>query len=158
MFGACGDGTPRVPTGDPLTVVQTSAELTAAAGVLRVFVDAPKENLEGEVNLAAETGPADVRERALAALDVARWATKAVAYGGQQVRGVSTMRYDVTTRDGGNVDVWVGVDGVARRILLPDGPLDGTPPSIQENGLPGFVTVDFLVVRPMARPAGPPDL
>lgn len=149
-----------MPTGDPLTVVQTSADLTPRAGVLRVFVNGPTESLEGEVGLASGTGPPAIRERALAALDVARWATKAVAYGGQQVRGVSTMRYEVTTREGGQVDVWVDVEGVARRVQLPDGPLDASPPPTQANGLPALVTLDFVVIRQSAglRPAGEPDL
>ncbi|HUR48161.1 MAG TPA: hypothetical protein VMY88_01330 [Acidimicrobiales bacterium] len=157
---ACGDGAPRVPTGDPLTVVQTSAERTPRAGLLRVIVTGPEETLDGEVRLVSGTGPSEIRERALAALDVARWATKAVAYGGQQVRGVSTMRYEVTAREGGRVDVWVDVEGFARRIQLPDGPLDGSPPPVRDNGLPGYVTVDFVVVaRPQLKIApGGPDL
>ena len=152
----CGDRPARVPTGEPLDVVRASADLTERSGDVRVFVDAPGESVNAVVDLARGVGPNEIRQRARLALDVIRTATKAVAYGGQQVRGVSTMRYEVTPRGGGDIDVWVDVDGMARRVQLPDGPLAEAPP-IQPNGLPGLVTIDFVFsARPVR--AGPPDL
>lgn len=144
VTGGCAERPPRVPTGDPLEVVQASADLTERAGEIRVFVDAPGESVSAVVDLARGVGPAGIRERARLALDVIRTADKAVAYGGQQVRGASTMRYEVTPRGGGDIDVWVSVDGAARRVQLPDGPLAEDPP-IQPNGLPGLVTIDFVL-------------
>lgn len=150
LAGACGDSPPRVPTGEPLQVVRASADVTERSGEITVFVDAPGETVRAAVDLAKDLGPSEVRQRARSALDVIRTATKAVAYGGQQVRGVSTMRYEVTPQGGGDIDVWVSVDGMARRVQLPDGPLAEAPP-IQPNGLPGFVTIDFVPPeRPMA--------
>ena len=125
-------------------MVRASADRTEKAGQIKVFVDAPGESVNAVVDLAKGAGTAEVRERARLALDVIRTADKARAYGGQQVRGVSTMRYDVTPRGGGEIDVWVSVDGLTRRVQLPDGPLD-EPPPIQPNGLPGLVTIDFVV-------------
>ena len=149
LTAGCGDRAARVPTGDPLSVVHAAADRTERAGEIRVFVDEPGESVNAVVDLAREAGPTEIRERARSALDVLRTATKAVAYGGQQVRGTSTMRYEVTPRGGGDIDVWVSVDGRARRVQLPDGPL-AEPPPLQPNGLPGFVTIDF--VFPQAQP------
>ena len=157
LAGACGDRPPRVPTGEPLSVVRTSADLTERSGEMRVFVDAPGESVNAVVDLARGAGPVEIRERAGAALAAIRTAEQAEAFGGQQVRGISTMRYDVTPRGGGDIDVWVSVDGRARRVQLPDGPLTEPPPT-QANGLPGLVTIDFVFSpQPVVR-EGPPDL
>ena len=139
-----------------MEVVRGAADLTERSGSITVFVDAPGESVNAVVDLAGGVGPAEIRERARRALDLIRTADSAVAYGGQQVRGVSTMRYQVTPHGGGDIDVWVSVDGVARRVQLPDGPL-AEPPPTQPNGLPGLVTIDF-VIPPRLVPAGPPDL
>ena len=146
-LAACGSGQPRVPTGEPLSVVRAAPEATTAAGLVTVFVSAPRETLEGRVDLARAEGPAPVRERAEKVLGLVGRAAKAVPYGGQQIRGASTMRYEVTLIEGGRIDVWIDVEGRVRRVELPDAPADAPPeasPPTQPNGLPALVTVDFV--------------
>ena len=113
-----------------------------------MIVESPRQNLEASLDLAREEGPAEIRERALHALDVARVASEARAYGGQQVRGASTMRYEIETEDGAEADIWIDVAGRARRVQLVDGPLDASPPPTQPNGLPALVTIDFVLPQP----------
>lgn len=157
LVAACGDSAPRVPTGDPLEVVRESADVTVNAGLATVYVDSPGESASAAVDLAREVGPEEIRARALEALELARRATKATAYGGQQVRGASTMRYEVTPEGGGRLDVWVDVAGRARRIQFPPGDLSATPPPTQPNGLPALVSIDFEFPDAQLR-AGEPDL
>ena len=133
-----------MPTGDPLTVVRAAPEATAAAGPVTVFVSGPKRSLEGRINLATAEGPAPVRERAETVLALLGRATKAVPYGGQQIRGASTMRYEVTTQEGTGIDAWIDVEGRARRVEVPDALPGASPAPTQPNGLPALVTVDFV--------------
>lgn len=164
MATACGDSPPRVPTGDPLEVVRASADLTERVGRVTVFVDSPGESVSGEVDLEAAPGSGpeildrtDIRERARSALDVARRAVTARAYGGQQVRGVSTMRYEITYPGDWEADVWIDVDGRIRRVQAADGATRGSPNPTQPNGLPALVTIDF-VFSGAQLPTGQPDL
>ena len=157
VVGACGDRPPRVPTGDPLEVVRASADLTERVGRVTVFVDSPGDSLRAELNLATDLTSGDIhsrfdiRERARASLDIARRAVGAEAYGGQQVRGVSTMRYDVELPGGWEADVWIDVTGRVRRVQFAEGEkaTPESPDPTQPNGLPALVTVDF--VFPQAR-------
>lgn len=152
LSGACGDRPPRVPTGDPLEVVRASAGRTERLGRVTVFVDRPGESVNAELDLASDVrapdigDPSDIREQARAALDVARRAVEAEAYGGQQVRGVSTMRYEVKVPGGWEADVWVDVGGRIRRVQYADGVKETpeSPDPTQPNGLPALVTVDFV--------------
>ena len=128
--------------------MRSAADRTIAAGTIIVIVDSPRENLQGSVDLEREEGSAAVRERALSALDLARSAAEARPYGGQQVRGASTMRYEIETQEGAEADIWIDVEGRARRVQVGDGPLDATTPPTQPNGLPALVTVDFVVPAP----------
>lgn len=124
-----------------------------------MFVAAPNESVDAEIDLATPRGPAGVRDHALNALRLVRTAKEARAYGGQQVRGTSTMRYEVTAGDGGEFDVWIDVAGRVRRVLLPDGPLTASPPPTLPNGLPALVTIDFVFDGPQLEVApGGPDL
>lgn len=146
-LGGCTAREARVPTGDPLSVVKAAPGQTANAGPVTVVVSAPGADLEGRVDLATDEGPQDVRRHAGAALERVGEAAKAVPYGGQQVRGASTMRYEVTTGEGTRIDVWIDVEGRVRRVELPDAPADAPPeavPPTQPNGLPALVTVDFV--------------
>lgn len=147
-----------MPTGEPLTVVRSAPDVTMAAGTITVFVESPRTSLEASVDLGREEGPAEVRERALAALELARSATEAMPYGGQQVRGASTMRYEIETDDGAEADIWIDVEGRARRVQVVDGPLDADPPPTQPNGLAALVTIDFVYPPKMKVAPGGPDL
>lgn len=156
-LGGCTSNEPRVPTGDPLSVVKAAPEHTANAGPVTVVVSAPDEDLEGRVDLATGEGPPDVRRHADTALERVGRAAKAVPYGGQQVRGASTMRYEVTTAEGTRIDVWIDVEGRVRRVELPDAPPDAPPeasPPTQPNGLPALITIDFVFppVDPRSEP------
>lgn len=164
VLTACGDRPPRVPTGDPLEVVRAAPDLTEQVGRVTVFVDRPGESVSAQLELRRGQTPrylrdrsgildrTDIRERARAALDLARRATEAEAYGGQQVRGVSTMRYEVTVPGGWEADVWIDVGGRVRRVQFADGATPQSPDPTQPNGLPALVTVDF--VFPQAQRAG----
>ena len=145
LTASCGDGEPRVPTGEPLSVVRAAADRTIAAGPLTVVVESPRQHVEASIDLAGDEGPVEIRARALEALELARSASEATPYGGQQVRGASTMRYEIETEEGAEADIWIDVEGRARRVQLVDGPLTATPPPTQPNGLPALVTIDFVL-------------
>lgn len=150
---------PQVPTGDPLEVVRAAPDLTTRAGRVRVFVAAPLQSLEAELDLSSPDGPEEVREQAVAALDLVRTVDEARPYGGQQVRGAPTMRYEVTVEGGGEFNVWVDVEGRVRRVLRPDGPLTDSPPPKHPTGLPALITIDFVFDEPEVKIApGGPDL
>lgn len=146
LAGACG-GEPRVPEGVPLEVVRQAPEATAAAGPADVFLEAPGETLNVELDLGAGTGPAEVRRRVVEILSLLDDAEEARPFGGQQVRGAATFRYEVITAEGADIDVWVDNELRVRRIQIPAVPLppdDSPPPTQPENGLPALLTVDLV--------------
>lgn len=110
-------GEPRVPVGDPLEVVLRSPDATIAAGRAQVTVTTPDGSQENTVDLHAK--PRDtVGAAALEALTLVRRAKGAEAYGGQEIRGASTMRYDVDLDNGHKrrIDVWIDVAFRVRRV------------------------------------------
>jgi hypothetical protein len=146
VAGACA-GEPGLPTGDALTVIRDAPAATRSAGEFLAFVQSPGRSRQGDVDLASQTGPVDIRSRVEAVLDLLEDAEEAVAFGGQQIRGASTLRYEVTTAEGADIDVWIDSENRARRIEVPNVPLpppDRPAPTQPENGLPDLLTVDLV--------------
>lgn len=148
IAAACsGGGEPRVPEGPPLTVVRDAPAITRSAGRFEVFLEAPGESASAEVDLGAGSGPAEVRARLEALLGLLEDARRATPFGGQQVRGAASFRYEVETAEGADIDVWIDASGRLRRIEVPNVPLppDETPaPTQPGNGLPSLLTVDLV--------------
>ena len=163
---ACGSGEPRLPTGEPLEVVRTAPEATIAAAPATISLSEHTGLREEVVDFAPPFGP--VEEQALLALDLLRGTTAAKPYGGQGVRGVSTLRYDVTidvtravaTTPSGRrqalgalaptegqkatfeVDVWIDVEGRVRRVQRAVDPT-ADPPVTVRGGTAAVITVDI---------------
>ncbi len=162
---ACGDRPPRLPSGPPLSVVLAAPERTLAAGRAEVIVADPARSRTAHVDLAA---PFDAVEAdAVVALDLLRGAIQVDPYGGQGVRGVSTMRYDVSvdfaqavartpvdrraalqrlesrpsTRPA-EIAVWIDLEGRARRVQR-SLDLVSSPPVTTADGFPAVVTTDY---------------
>jgi len=140
-------GEPRVPEGEPLTVVRDSPDVTRAGGEFEVFVESPGKVDSATLDLGAASGPAEVRSQLEALLGLLDDAREARPFGGQQVRGAASFRYEVLTVEGADIDVWIDASGRIRRIEVPDVPLppDETPaPTQPDNGLPALLTVDLV--------------
>lgn len=79
-----------------------------------------------------------------AALDLLVGARDIGSYGGQEVRGVSTMRYEFVARGGARCDVWIDSVGRVRRLQFPTDP-EHTTTSLSREGVAfGVTTVDFF--------------
>jgi hypothetical protein len=166
VAGACsGNGSPG-PTGKPETVVRKAPDLTAAAGTARVVGAAPGVTATGLVTFAtgaddlvpaglkAATPPFGVTEPA-AVLDLLRGVVSVESYGGAEVQGEGTKRYQVVI----DLDKAIAATPVARRAELEQ--LDGQLGSDDELwadvfvDAPGRVRRVLLPVRTaMERPYG----
>lgn len=145
LFGtACAAGEPRVPPGEPLSVVRAAPAITRNAGAFEVFVSRFGSGDNAEVDLGRGLGPTAVRREAERALDLLADAEEATPYGGQQVRGAPTFRYEVTNSEGATFNAWIDIEGRARRVLTPDGPLSASPAPTHPNGQPALLTIDFV--------------
>src|SRR4029079_19347942 len=101
---ACGNDPTRGPVGEPTEIVQAAPGRTVAQGTARVQVAIRNAVGTGTVNL--RTGAADVKieppgqtapefARPTLAIDVVRNAVSIVPYGGAEVRGASTIKYQL---------------------------------------------------------------
>lgn len=106
-LAGCGGEEAALPDGTPVEVVGRAPDVTLATGRAEVVVSAPTLTASGEIDFA--TGESDFvfepdRPSAEARLelrdpravvDLVRGATEVVSYGGSEVRGASTLRYEV---------------------------------------------------------------
>jgi hypothetical protein len=163
---ACSNGPRRLPSGPPLAVVLAAADHTMAAGGATVIVADPTQTRTTRTDLAAPFDP--IEADAVVALDLVRGAVQADPYGGQGVRGASTMRYDVSvdfakaiertpperraalerlrpkvaSAKPAEIAVWVDVAGRARRVQR-SLELAASPPVTTLDGFPAVVTTDY---------------
>ncbi len=174
-----GGGEPG-PTAHPDTVVRKAPDITFATGAARVVGAAPGPvTATGSVDFATgadrldvqppqkSTPPFGVTEPA-AVLDLLRGAVKVTSYGGAEVQGIGTKRYEVDidlgkaiaatpaerradlhTLDGrlGDddalwADVFVDTHGRVRRVLLPVR-TSMVRPYGDDDRIPQMVSVDY---------------
>jgi len=163
--GACSNGPRRLPVGRPLDVVLAAADRTLATHRATVSVSDPLRARDGHVDLAPPFD--DLETDAVVALDLLRGAVQADPYGGQGVRGVSTLRYDVSvdfaqavartpaerraalerlrprrSTKPAELSVWVDVAGRARRVQR-SLELAASPPVTTADGFPAVITTDY---------------
>ena len=167
LLGAgCGADRTGGPQGDPTQIVMRSPERTAAAGRATATVatagaqsDGPVDFATGAVRMTVrppEASDAPELRDPLVALEIVRNAAKVVPFGGAEVRGASTIKYeldvapraDLAARLGGlhrstfYADVFVDSAGRIRRVTVPLH-LDERRPSDTNEILAKLVTVDF---------------
>jgi hypothetical protein len=104
LLAACGGDRTGGPTGDPTAVVQASPDRTVAAGRAHVVVATRAAVGTGTIDFA--TGKASLKVKPAAqtlaefsdpavAIEVVRAAVSIVPYGGAEVRGASTIKYEL---------------------------------------------------------------
>ena len=177
-MGACGNGQPG-PTAHPAKVVRAAPDITLATHTAHVASAAPGVTATGRVAFASGRDaltvapatvadpPFGVREPA-AVLDMLRGVTTVRSYGGAEVQGIGTKRYEVNIDlakaiaatpaqrradlhllDGklGQdkelwADVFVDAQGRVRRVLLPV-ETSMIRPYGQDQREPALVSVDY---------------
>ena len=167
LIGACGDDRTGGPTGDPTTIVGKAPDSTVAAGAAKVLIATPSGRASGTVDFA--TGQARVRlapadaprppliDKPALALDVVRAAASVEPYGGSEVQGASTIRYELDIAPppglveqlGGDLrgdtfyaDVYIDSQYRIRRVTIPLD-LNERRPSRTNRILAKLITVDF---------------
>jgi hypothetical protein len=168
VAAAAGCGADRTggPKGDPTTIVSTSPDRTIAAGTARVDVAIPGATAAGTIDF--RDGRADLRvqppsatahelRNPLVALDVVRAAVKVTPYGGAEVRGASTIKYELEvapaealeaalggglTGDTFYADVFIDAQRRIRRVSIPLD-LNERRPSRTNRILAKLATIDF---------------
>lgn len=179
VAAACNGTDEQAPTGDPEVVVRRAPDVTLATGTARVLGAAPGVTAQGTVSfttgidrLVMRPAPTDappfgVTEPA-ALVDLLRGVVAVRSYGGAEVQGVGTKRYEVDIdlpkairatpverradlrlldgRLGDDAKLWadVFVDGRGRirRILIPVH-TDRTRPYGDDKRIPQLVSVDY---------------
>lgn len=186
VLAACGRGEPG-PTAAPATVVRAAPDATLAAGSATVQSSGPYVSAEGTVEFASGRDDLKIAGRdttsipwgvtqPVAALDLLRGVVRIDAYGGSQVQGIGTKRYqldvDLNTairatpenrradllllegKLGADnllwVDVFVDSAGLVRRILLPVRTASERPYG-DSKLIPQLVSVDFFDFGKAAR-------
>jgi hypothetical protein len=166
LVAGCGADRTGGPQGDPTQIVTRSPDRTVAAGRATATVATAGAQSDGPVDFATGTVAMTVRPPTandapelrdpLVALDVVRHVAKIVPFGGAEVRGASTIKYeldiappaDLAARLGGlhrrtfYADVFVDSAGRIRRVTVPLH-LDERRPSDTNEILAKLVTVDF---------------
>jgi hypothetical protein len=166
VLAACGADRTGGPRGDPTAVVGKAPDLTVAARTARVVVATPNAKADGTIDFG--TAQATMRVRPLTAsgpaltkpalaIDVVRAAVSVRSYGGQEVQGASTIKYEVdvapsaalASQLGGGLrretfyaDVFVDSQGRVRRVVIPLD-LNERRPSDTHVILAKLVTIDF---------------
>lgn len=150
VAGACGSAEGAGPRGEPAAIVRRAPGRTVAQGRAEVAANAPGVQSAGSIDL--RTGAPDVRVEGartpnafvtdpVLALDVVRGAVRVRHYGGLEVQGVGTIKYELdvdparalaATPAGRRrrlarvmpsrrfyADVFIDTQGRIRRVLLP---------------------------------------
>lgn len=185
LVPACGSERTGGPRGAPEAVVRGAPDRTFAQRRARVEAAAPDAGSRGAVRfdrpqpLLPVTPPGAPAypelTRPLGLVDLVRGAFRVVSYGGVEVRGVSTFRYEVLVNveraveaapgdRRGDVegflralgrapfyaDVWIDAQGRVRRIQVP---VDKTTrrPATRDRRPPRLITVDLFDFGPAGR-------
>lgn len=179
LLAACGRGEPG-PTAPAAQVVDAAPDATLAAGDAKVESTGPYVNASGKVDFVTGVDELKVEGRdtksvpwgvtqPVAALDLLRGVIDVASYGGAQVQGIGTKRYNADVdidkaiaatpearradlrllvgevgEDGQLwLDVFIASDGRVRRILLPV-ELASDRPAFDSKKFPQLVSVDFF--------------
>jgi hypothetical protein len=165
-LAGCGDDRSGGPKGDPTALLSQAPDRTVAAGRAKVAVATPAAVADGTVDFASgqatmSVKPATAREPELTnpavALDVVRAMASVDPYGGAEVRGASTIKYELDiapsaeliAKLGGGLradtfyaDVFIDSQGRIRRVTLPID-LNERRPSDRHEILAKLITIDF---------------
>lgn len=166
-LAGCGADRSGGPRGDATAIVSHAPDRTTAARTAKVAVATPTATADGAIDLASGAAqmrvrPVDAHEPELTqpalALDVVRAIASVVPYGGAEVRGASTIKYEVdvapseelVAKLGGSglrgdtfyADVYIDSQGRIRRVTLPID-LNEKRPSDTRKILAKLVTIDF---------------
>ena len=167
VVATCGGDRTGGPKGDPAEIVSKSPDRTIAARTAKVAIATPSARGAGTVDFV--TGSADVRvtpesaqhpllmDKPALALDVVRAAASIEPYGGSEVQGASTIRYELDIAPppglveqlGGGLrgdtfyaDVYIDAQYRIRRVTIPLD-LDERRPSRTNRILAKLITIDF---------------
>lgn len=167
----CGADRTGGPKGDPTTIVATAPDRTVAAGTASVEVAIPGAAAVGTVDFAGGRAEVDVKpprftapelRNPLVALDIVRAAVKVTPYGGAEVRGASTIKYELEiapaepleaalggglTGDTFYADVFIDAQRRIRRVSVPLD-LNELRPSRTNRILAKLATIDFFDFAP----------
>ncbi|HZN15123.1 MAG TPA: hypothetical protein VFB78_12680 [Acidimicrobiales bacterium] len=168
VIGVAGCGSDRSggPKGDPTTIVATAPDRTLAAGTAKVAVATANSVATGTIDFGTGAArmhvtPATATEPELTnpvvAIDIVRAVASVDPYGGAEVRGASTIKYELdiapgeelTAKLGGGLrgptfyaDVYVDSQLRIRRVTLPVD-LNERRPSDTHQILAKLITIDF---------------
>ena len=171
MTGLTGCGKDRTggPRGTPTAVVAGAVDRTLRAGRANVEAATSDTTATGWVDLARRVAHVSVAGRQAAhapvlltdpllAVEILRGATNVVEYGGVEVRGASTIRYEfdvdptraalaplVTALRAPTfyADAWVDGQGRVRQVLVPTD-INETRPRGLSTRVPQVITVQFF--------------
>jgi len=175
-LAGCGKDRTGGPRGTPVAVVSASPGDTLKAGRASVQAATSTANSDGWVDFAhrqvhvtvagrgASAAPALLRDPLLA-VEVVRGAVDVVEYGGAEVRGASTIRYEFDVdpnraalgpaanglrRPTFYADAWIDSQGRLRQVLVPAN-LNEARPGTNSSATPEVVTVQFFDFKQEAR-------
>lgn len=160
LAGACNE--PHLPEGDPAAVIAAAPDRTIAESPVQIEISRPSGRTATTLDLRRGSG------EAAAVLDLVRGADDIDVFGGQRVRGVGALRYDVdfdvsvaaaktpparrdavaalAPRSGTDVvrgAVWVDRQGRLVRVLLPS-PMFARTRATFRSGAEQVVTYDYF--------------
>ena len=157
LLAACGGDRSGGPRGTPQAVVRAAPDRTVAVGRARVHAAGPGVVSTGTVDFAAHrsqvtvAGPGSEKATAelrdpVVAIDIVRSASKIEPYGGTEVRGVATMKYELQVTPAGArpffADVWIDSERRIRRVLVPTDKTKPRPERDDPDRL-DLITIDF---------------
>jgi hypothetical protein len=179
VLAACSKGDPG-PSASPDVVVRAAPDATIASETAKVSATGPYAQASGTVTFATGTDTMTLTgrnttnvpwgvEQPVAALDLLRGVVDVFAYGGAQVQGIGTKRYELVLnldkalaatpaarradlqllegKLGDDDEVWADVfvdsTGRVRRVLIPV-KLDSERPHGDSKLIPQLVSVDYF--------------
>jgi hypothetical protein len=156
LTAACGGDRSGGPRGEPSAVVRAAPDRTLEAGRASVYGAGPGVVSEGTVDFGARQSDVQVKGPNAASagvelrdpvvvVDMVRGFTDVEPYGGGEVRGASTIKYELGVEYEGRrffADVWVDSVGRIRRVLVPTDKSKPRPTRDDPDRL-DLITVDF---------------
>jgi hypothetical protein len=157
-LAACGADRSGGPRGTPSAVVRAAPDRTVAAGRAQVHAAGPGVVSEGFVDFGgrrsdvrvegpkASTAGVELRDP-VSVVDLVRRVAEIEPYGGAEVRGTSTIKYELEVDGDGGLrhfaDVWIDGEGRIRRVLVPTDKTKPRPLRDDPDRL-DLITVDFF--------------